>query len=271
MSASAGPARRPAREGAAVAERRPLEAVLFDAGGTLVRLDFEWMSEWLAAQGREISVATLRRAEVEGRRRFDASFGVPAGAADALQPLGRRGDTRAYIGGMLATAGLPADMLSRALEAFSERQRGPGLWTRPVEGAREALDGVIALGVRRAVVSNSDGRAEQHLLNCGVLDGLEFVVDSHFVGVEKPDPRILAIALDRLQVAAERAIYVGDIRSVDEAVAKAAGTHFVLIDPWRDYGVGADRIASIAELVTYLKARFTLPEVANRPSVHPVP
>ena len=82
------------------------------------------------------------------------------------------------------------------------------------------------------MVSNSDGRAERHLENAGVREGIEFVVDSHRVGVEKPDPRIFAIALERLGTAPERALYVGDIRSVDETGARAAGLHFVLIDPW---------------------------------------
>ena len=244
-------------------ERPVLEAVLFDAGGTLVRLDFEWMSAWLTGAGASVSAAQLRRAEVEGRRRYDASFGPPAQGDGGPQPLGRRGDMRAYVGGMLAAAGVTSDTASRAIEAFAERQRGPGLWTRPVEGAREMLDGIVAAGVRRAVVSNSDGRAEQHLRDCGVLEGLEFVVNSQIVGVEKPDPRILEIALERLGVAAERAIYVGDIRSVDEVVARAAGTHFVLIDPFGDYGDGGPAIAAIRDLPAFLSTRFTLPDSAT--------
>jgi HAD superfamily hydrolase (TIGR01549 family) len=251
-------------------DRPVLDAVLFDAGGTLVRLDFEWMSEWLATQGLAISAATLRRGEVEGRRRYDASF-APADDDDSPQPLGRSRDARSYIAGTLEAAGVRGGICARALEAFTERQRGPGLWTRPMEGAREALDAVIALGLRRAVVSNSDGRAEQHLLDCGVRDGLEFVIDSQFEGIEKPDPRILRIALDRLGIAAARAIYVGDIRSVDEAVARAAGTHFVLIDPWLDYGEGPNRIASIRDLAGYLQTNFTLIQASTHPSVHPVP
>ena len=95
------------------------------------------------------------------------------------------------------------------------------------------------------MVSNSDGRAEWHLRNAHVLEGLEFVVDSHVVGVEKPNPAIFRVALDRLGVPAARALYVGDIRSVDEGGAAAAGVHFVLIDPWGDYAApGAPAIRS---------------------------
>ena len=38
-----------------MAERPMLEAVLFDAGGTLVRLDFEWMSEMLGTLGLRVT------------------------------------------------------------------------------------------------------------------------------------------------------------------------------------------------------------------------
>lgn len=242
-------------------DRPALEAVVFDAGGTLVRLDFEWMSEWLETQACPVPAARLRRAEVEGRRQYDASAAVKPDPA-APQPLGRRGDVRAYLGGMLAAAGVPDAVQRLATEAFVERQGGPGLWTRPMEGARQAIDGVNALALRAAVVSNSDGRAEQHLRDCGVLEGLEFVVDSQVVGIEKPDPAILAIALDRMGVSAARTIYVGDIRSVDEAVARAAGTHFVLVDPWSDYGPGVPSISAMSELTPFLAARFSMPQPA---------
>ena len=150
--------------------------------------------------------------------------------------------------------------LEAALEQFLARQKGPGLWIRPMEGARAAIDRVAALGLRRAVVSNSDGRAEWHLEHCGVREGIELVVDSQIVGIEKPDPRIFRIALDRLGVAAARALYVGDIRSVDEAGARAAGMHFVLLDPYGDYGDGAaDSIPGIGELPEWVSARFSVP------------
>jgi HAD superfamily hydrolase (TIGR01509 family) len=238
-------------------DRPRLDAVVFDAGGTLVRLDFEWMAECLAALDRAPSAETLRRAEIEGRRRYDASMGRPARAGDPHPSLGARGDIREYLAGMLEAAGVPERAHDHALERFLERQAGPGLWARPMEGAREALDGVAALGARVAVVSNSDGRAEWHLERGQVREGIEFVVDSHLVGVEKPDPRILHIALDRLGVAPGHALYVGDIRSVDEAGARAAGMHFVLLDPYGDYGDDTvESIPNVGHLPAWVRARY---------------
>jgi len=240
-----------------------LEAVLLDAGGTVVRLDFEWMASAVSALGHAVTAEALRRGEIEGRRRYDATAATRAGRV-STQPLGSAGDIRAYFGGMLESAGVPAPLIEPALEAFLAREVEVGLWRRPMEGARETIDALERLGLRRAVVSNSDGRAEHHLRHSDVLRGLEFVVDSRLVGVEKPDPRILAIALERLGVPAERTVFVGDIRSVDEAVARAAGTHFVLIDPSGDYaGPDQPTIRSIRDLPAWLSDHFTLPARAD--------
>jgi putative hydrolase of the HAD superfamily len=159
-----------------------------------------------------------------------------------------------------------ADVAVDALtDAFLTREKARGLWSRPMEGAREALDGVARLGLKRAVVSNSDGRAEWHLKYSQVHEGVEFVVDSLLVGVEKPDPAIFHIALERLQVAPERSLYVGDIRSVDERGAHAAGMHFVLIDPWGDYAApDSAAIRSIADLPNWISQHFDLPRLAAK-------
>ena len=163
---------------------------------------------------------------------------------------------REYFGGTLEAAGVPKERVPEIVERFLEREKSTGLWVRPNEGAREALDAVGAMGLRRAVVSNSDGRAERYLRHTGVHDGIEFVVDSHHVGHEKPSPDIFHIALQRLNVEPHRALYVGDIRSVDEAGALAAGMHFVLIDPSGSYAApGAPAIREIRELPEWIAAR----------------
>jgi putative hydrolase of the HAD superfamily len=238
--------------------RPSLEAVIFDAGGTLIRLDFEWMSADLASHGHVVGAGGLRRAEIAGRRAYDAS--TRPGDESLPGTPGRRGDVREYFGGALRAAGIPERAAGAAVDRFLARERDHGLWARPVEGARAALDAVAALGLRAAVVSNSDGRAERHLAAAGMLRGIEFVVDSHLVGFEKPDPRIFAVAIERLGVPPGRALFVGDIRSVDEAGAAAAGMPFVLLDPYQDYAApGSARIDGIHELTGWIAATFSVP------------
>jgi putative hydrolase of the HAD superfamily len=260
-----------------VSERPVLDAVLLDAGGTIGRLDFEWIAEAVTAHGIPVDPRTLRVAEVEGRRGYDASArahvaaeGEPAPGEES-PPLGGAGSVHAYFGGMLEAAGVPATRLGEVIDVLLDRQGGPGrsgvgLWARPMEGAREALAGLAALGLRRAVVSNSDGRAAEHIASWGLLEGLEFVVDSHVVGIEKPDPRIFQVALERMGVAPERALYVGDIRCVDEVGSRRAGMHFVLIDPTRGAYAAPDSpwIAEIAALPEWIGSHFTCPHEAAR-------
>lgn len=249
-------------------ELRPaLEAVFFDAGGTLVRLDFEWIGELLAGLGVAAGPDALRRAEVRGRRMYDESAArrrpmpgdVPANAATMAA-------ITAYFAGMLEGAGCRHPLLEEAIAALFARQAsGAMLWARRNEGAREAIDGARALGLRTACISNSDGRAEEHLVRTGTREGLEFVVDSHLEGVEKPDPGIFRIALARMGVPPERALYVGDLRSVDETGARAAGMHFVLIDPFGDYaGEATPGIPSMDRLPEHLEARFATPVARHR-------
>jgi FMN phosphatase YigB (HAD superfamily) len=247
--------------------RPPLEAVFFDAGGTLVRLDYEWIGELLASLGVAAGPLELRRAEVRGRRMYDetAARRRPE-AGDSPANAATLAAIDAYFAGMLEGAGCRHPLLEEAVAALFARQAsGDLLWARRNEGAREAIDGARALGLRAACISNSDGRAEEHLVQTGTRDGLEFVVDSHLEGVEKPDPGIFRIGLARMGVAAERSLYVGDLRSVDETGARAAGMHFVLIDPFGDYaGEATPSIPSIDRLPAHLEARFTTPVAGER-------
>ena len=243
-----------------MAERPVLEAVIFDAGGTLVRLDFEWMSETVCGLGHEVSPQALRHSEVAARKAFELAFDEPPPAVVAGEPrLGERGDTRLYFHVILEAAGVPPALVAPALERCFERQAGPGLWTRTVEGARGCLDALALLGLRLACISNSDGRAAEHLAACGMLRGLEFVVDSHHAGIAKPEPGIFHLALERIGLPAERTLYVGDLRRVDGAGARAAGLHFVLLDPYGDYAVdGEPAIDTIARLPAWVAANFAL-------------
>jgi putative hydrolase of the HAD superfamily len=85
---------------------------------------------------------------------------------------------------------------------------------------------------------------EQLLLEhriCG-LDGEEMarvavVIDSHVVGVEKPDPHIFSFALTALGVPPERCVFIGDSVHFDVEGARNAGIKGFHLDP---FGLCAD-------------------------------
>ena len=82
------------------------------------------------------------------------------------------------------------------------------------------------------------------------------MLDSGVVGVAKPDPRIFAIALERLGVAAEHTIHVGDTPAADVDGAIAAGVTPVLVDPYDDHReLDVVKVRSLADVVELLASR----------------
>jgi putative hydrolase of the HAD superfamily len=68
--------------------------------------------------------------------------------------------------------------------------------------------------------------------------------------VEKPDPRLFEIALDRSGARRDTTIHVGDLYQVDVVGARAAGIRGVLLDqPGLYERVDCPRVRSLADLV----------------------
>src|SRR5258707_764862 len=151
-----------------------IRAGAFDAGGPLGRLGCQWVSGMLATLGVSATPEEVRRAELHGRRRYDSLAGrAPKTPATGRHPaLGSVGPTQAYFSGMLEAGGCRHPVLEEALEQLRHQQEPPSfLWARPMEGAREALDALAAMGLRACCVSNSDGCADAHLVSVGMREG----------------------------------------------------------------------------------------------------
>lgn len=109
--------------------------------------------------------------------------------------------------------------------AFAEIALDAGI--AALEGAGELLAELAAAGVRRALVCDTgfvSGAAVRRLLErAGLLAELEVLVFSDEAGVPKPHPRVFALALGGLGVAAAEALHVGDLLRTDVAGARGAG------------------------------------------------
>ena len=222
-----------------------LDAVLFDAGGTLIRLDYAFMRECARRRHHDVSDAALARGEAAVRREIDRRAALVSGSRD------RDADRVAmYFGGVLESAGVAREAAEAAAAELAEEHARANLWRVAMPGAAEALAALRARGFRVGVVSNADGRVAALLAAAGLAPHLETIVDSHLEGVEKPDPEIFHRALARLGVAAARTAYVGDIHSIDVLGARAAGLAAILIDETGGYAdVECPRIAVLAELL----------------------
>jgi putative hydrolase of the HAD superfamily len=227
----------------------PLRVVLFDAGNTLLRMDYEAIAGHLAGLGVPAPPREVERAEWRARVRLDAELGGQRRSTEARE-TGLR-----YVALLLSELGITSAEVVAAVSAWRAAYNPPvGLWTRPAQGAMAALHAVRSAGAVAAVVSNSDGTVRSLLDRLGLGDGLAFVLDSHEVGVEKPDPRIFQLALGRAGAAPSEAAHIGDLYSVDVLGARAAGLRGVLLDPggcWppRDCPVAPDALAAVRLLL----------------------
>lgn len=220
-------------------------AVLFDLGNTLHHLDHAWIAYCISAHGHPTSARQVQEAEYLGKADVDRRFR----ARDAGNDSSRQTD---YVGIILNALGVPADRQPAIAEAFHAENRRASVWRVMHDDTPDVLAALRARGLRLGVVSNADGRIAAALAATGLDRYLDAIIDSHVVGVEKPDPRIFHMALDRCGVAPADAIFVGDIYEIDVRGARNAGMEGILIDPLSMYGeVDCRRIARLNELLEF--------------------
>ena len=82
-------------------------------------------------------------------------------------------------------------------------------WSAPPE-TYTVLDKLQAEGLPLGIVSNFPKTLPNLCRQVGIADYFDFIIASEEVGISKPDPRILRMALQRAQVKPNEAVYVGD-------------------------------------------------------------
>jgi putative hydrolase of the HAD superfamily len=228
-----------------------IDAVLIDVGGVLLLPDHDRMA------------AALDRAGVHAdRSRLDRAHYVGVAALTEFTE-GDREIWVTYNRAYARACNVPEDALDEAVEHLLNEFTTGAVWSRIVPGSIEALRQLSALGMQLAIFSNADGDAEQRLRDDGICQrgpgrGAEVaaILDSTVVGVAKPDPRIFELALEAIEVPAERAIHVGDTPSADVDGARAAGVHPVLVDPYNLHlDLDVDRVVSLSDVVELVRAR----------------
>jgi HAD superfamily hydrolase (TIGR01509 family) len=225
----------------------PLETVFLDAGGVLLFPNWVRVSEALARHGVHVTPDALATAEPYARRQLDDRQ-VIGGTTDASRGW-------LFFDLILDRAGIsPSAATAAALTELHAYHCAHNLWELVPGTVRPALAALRTLGLKLTVVSNANGTLCAHLARIG-LDGLvDCMLDSHDERVEKPDPRLFEIALDRSGAARETTIHVGDLYNVDVVGARNAGIRAVLMDE-ADLRPDADcpRVRSLDELVTRIR------------------
>ena len=223
-----------------------VKAIIFDAGNTLVWLDHPFIVQTLREHGVEATEEEIVAAEYRAKRLLDEL--VRSGQAGNDETRGK-----VFFREIFRQVGLDDDLFPPVAKRLYARHAERNLWSNVRERTAETLEELRRRGYRLGVISNADGRVEALLESVGLLSHFDFVIDSALVGVEKPDPRIFRMGCERLGVAPEEAVYVGDIYEIDVVGARGAGMEAVLVDPlgrWAE--LDCHRIAAIHELPAWL-------------------
>jgi putative hydrolase of the HAD superfamily len=112
-----------------------------------------------------------------------------------------------------------------------------------------------AAGLTLGIVSNFEAWLEGMLIEMEVAPFFSFMVISGKEGVEKPDPAIFRLALERSGVAPEEAVFVGDHPRLDIEAARKLGMTGVLIDrPGRYDDFEGLRVRTLTDLLPIVGA-----------------
>ncbi len=210
-----------------------LKAVIFDFYGTLAETT-DWGPSWeqlVAEMGYELDP------EIRERWWNDGIDGIEH------DEHSRSRDhyvawQQARVRGMLDECGVAAcdqDILIARVREISGH--------RHID-AYEEVAGVLALlrgrGLALAICSNWDWDLLEAIESAGLGGAVDVTVSSAWVGARKPHPRIFQHTVERLGIAAEDALFVGDTWSCDVDGPRATGLRPVYL---RRSHVGPDRTA----------------------------
>jgi len=197
-------------------------AIVFDVDGTLYR------------QGPLRRTMAIRLARAHWHRplagwRTARALAAYRGAQEALRHSGEAGGAHRQLDVAAERCGLPREMLAECVGRWMEREP----LARLADCARPGLVGFVeaarTAGIRLGVFS--DYPAHDKLEALGIREHIAVVVCAQDpdVGVFKPNPLGINIALTRLETDPGDALYVGDRHAVDAVAAAAAGVACVLV------------------------------------------
>jgi putative hydrolase of the HAD superfamily len=212
-----------------------IRAIVFDVNGTLIEIStdddaeecFRAAGHFLTYQGIDIRRHRLRdlyfeilkeqqRASPERYPEFDAVGIWRKIVADHMTEFARR---------------LPADKIAQMPLFLAEMYRGISRHRlRLYPHVRAVLDTLRERFPLAVVTDAQSAYAGGELNKVGLLDYFDPIIVSGDYGYRKPDRRLFQLALDRMEVAPEHALYVGNDMHRDVYGAREAGMKTVMFD-----------------------------------------
>ncbi|MFP3090555.1 HAD-IA family hydrolase [Treponema sp. TIM-1] len=186
--------------------RGPLGAVVFDLFFTLINP----LDQRVAGES-EYAVLGMDREDFEARYTADYETWGRGKLRDPVQIMTRT----------LRGLGVSPDRICRAAEARMERIRRAiyGIEEKNLTLLRELREG----GYKIALVSNADVMDIRYWPGSALSRAFDQIIFSCEEGLLKPDPRIFALAAEKLRLESRACLYVGDGGHRELTGARAAG------------------------------------------------
>lgn len=176
-----------------------IDAVVFDMGGVFFETDPEAHAQVLAQHG-------LAAADLYRLRHLPVYKTYKAGEVDAAT-------LAAELNPHMPGPAPDAEGLFRDLAM-----------ARVLNGELVGVAEKLRRTRRVAVLSNSDSFLEERIERFGIMDLFEFVINSYWVRMRKPEPRIFHHLLARIAVAPSRILFVDD-KAANIRTARECGLH----------------------------------------------
>lgn len=227
-----------------------IEVVFFDAGGTILD-PYPSFPELFAATcvARGIEMDAERVREVQERVAPHLVELLDQAGLDhgpTLSPEASRAFWTFTYTRFLAELDIEDPAMALALyEKFSD----PSSY-RLYDDVRPTFDVLAGAGYRLGLISNFDSWLEKMLVEMEVGHVFDTAVISGLEGVEKPDPALYELGLQRAGIDGSRAVHVGDSPVMDIEPATKVGMTPILLDRIGRYSDdGVRRITRLDELV----------------------
>ena len=194
-----------------------LRGIVFDLFGTLIfstTADEIFDNRRLLAEDLGVDADAFARVRHETREQAETGR------------TGGPGETLAFFAREAGVQPRP-DALRRATERWLDANRR---WLTPQPSTLEALDGLRAAGYRLGLLTNCSSAVEPTWADSPLAARFDATVFSSEVGFLKPHPETYRIACERVGLAPEQCLYVGDGGDNELTGAAAAGLHPVLIE-----------------------------------------
>jgi putative hydrolase of the HAD superfamily len=242
-----------------------LQAVLLDYGHTLV--DYARPEAELLEAYHRVNQRLEVELECEVPQAAELLRALSVGIDEVVARSYAEGSEQEVDFGALydqALAGLGLGV-SEATKAWAmlEEQRAWIKGLQPSPHAAPVLQELRGRGLKLCIVSNAAYPApamREHLRELGLLPIFDATVYSSEIGIRKPNRAIYDAALQRIGVAPEQAVFVGDRIREDVRGPRAVGIDTVLTHEFRQEDPPPDLevpvIASLAELPGLIDSRI---------------